>query len=44
MELMTQVIWPYLDSFVVFSIDDILVYLLSWEQHSQHLFIVLYIF
>ncbi|XP_019232421.1 PREDICTED: uncharacterized protein LOC109213113 [Nicotiana attenuata] len=41
MHLMHNVFWPYLDSFVIVSIDDILVYSRSREDHEQHLRTVL---
>ncbi|XP_015161079.1 uncharacterized protein [Solanum tuberosum] len=41
MDLMTRVFRPYLDSFVIVFIDDIVVYSRSWEEHEQHLRIVL---
>ena len=37
MDLMNRVFQPYLDSFVVVFIDDILVYSKSKEEHYQHL-------
>ena len=41
MDLMTRVFRPYLDSFVIIFIDDILVYSRSRSEHEQHLRIVL---
>ena len=41
MELMNGVFRPYLDSFVIVFIDDILVYSKTNEDHVQHLRIVL---
>ncbi|XP_049388453.1 uncharacterized protein LOC125852779, partial [Solanum stenotomum] len=41
MDLMTRVFRPYLDSFVIVFIDDILVYSRSRSEHEQHLRIVL---
>ena len=41
MDLMNRVFQPYLDRFVIFFINDILVYLGSLEEHSEHLRIVL---
>ena len=41
MELMNGVFQPYLDSFVIVFIDDILVYSKTNEDHVQHLRIVL---
>ena len=41
MDLMNQVFQPYLDRFIIVFIDDILVYLCSSEEHSEHLRIVL---
>lgn len=40
MDLMNRVFKPYLDSFVIVFIDDILVYSHSKEEHEQHLRIV----
>uniref|UniRef100_A0A1S3WZZ0 RNA-directed DNA polymerase homolog n=1 Tax=Nicotiana tabacum TaxID=4097 RepID=A0A1S3WZZ0_TOBAC len=40
-DLMNRVFKPYLDSFVVVFIDDILIYSRSWEEHEQHLKVVL---
>ena len=39
-DLMNQVFHPYLDSFIIVFIDDILVYSVSREQHQDHLRIV----
>ena len=41
MELMNEVFRPYLDSFVIVFIDDILVYYKTEEDHVRHLRIVL---
>ena len=41
MDLMHRVLRPYLDQFVIVFIDDILVYSKTWEDHEQHLRIVL---
>uniref|UniRef100_A0A1S3ZLA3 RNA-directed DNA polymerase homolog n=1 Tax=Nicotiana tabacum TaxID=4097 RepID=A0A1S3ZLA3_TOBAC len=41
MDLMNRVFRPYLDSFVIVSIDDILIYSRSREEHEQHLRVVL---
>src|ERR1051325_7148683 len=41
MEYMNRIFHPYLDSFVVVFIDDILVYFKSEEEHAEHLCIVL---
>ncbi|XP_015078162.1 uncharacterized protein LOC107021966 [Solanum pennellii] len=41
MDLMTRVFRPYLDSFVIIFIYDILVYSRSRSEHEQHLRIVL---
>ncbi|XP_024022581.1 uncharacterized protein LOC112091957 [Morus notabilis] len=40
-DLMNRVFRPYLDQFVIVFIDDILVYSKTWEEHEQHLRIVL---
>ena len=42
MDYMNRVFHPYLDSFVVVFIDDILVYSKTREEHEEHLRIVLY--
>ena len=36
MDLMHMVFQPYLDQFVVFFVDDILVYSKSEEEHQDH--------
>ena len=36
-DLMNRVCHPYLDQFVIVSINDILIYYRSKEEHSQHL-------
>ena len=41
MDYMNKVFHPYLDSFVVVFIDDILVYSKTREEHEEHLRIVL---
>ena len=41
MDLMNRVFLPHLDRFVIVFIDDILVYLGSSEEHSEHFRIVL---
>ena len=41
MSLMNGVLKPFLDSFVIVFIDDILVYLKSEEEHANHLRIIL---
>ncbi|GKF59510.1 putative reverse transcriptase domain-containing protein, partial [Tanacetum coccineum] len=41
MDLMNRVCKPYLDKFVIVSIDDILVYSKNEEEHGKHLKIVL---
>ena len=41
MDLMNRVFKPYLDKFIIVFIDDILVYLKSEEEHTQHLRITL---
>nr|XP_016449684.1 PREDICTED: RNA-directed DNA polymerase homolog [Nicotiana tabacum] len=41
MHLMNSVFRPYLDSFVIVFIDDILVYSRSQEEHAEHLRVVL---
>ena len=41
MDLMNRLFQPYLDRFIIVFIDDILVYLGSSKEHSEHLRIVL---
>ena len=41
MDLMHRVFQPYLDQFVVVSVDDILIYSQSKREHEDHLRIVL---
>ena len=41
MDLMNRVFRDYLDRFVVVFIDDILVYSRSYEDHGEHLRLVL---
>jgi hypothetical protein len=41
MRLMNDVLHPYLDSFVIVYLDDILVYSSTWEEHISHLMQVL---
>jgi len=40
-DLMNSVFSPYLDKFVIVFIDDILIYSKNWEEHAEHLRIVL---
>nr|GFC90694.1 putative reverse transcriptase domain-containing protein [Tanacetum cinerariifolium] len=37
MDLMSQVCKPYLDKFVIVSIDDILIYSNDKKEHEEHL-------
>jgi hypothetical protein len=37
MRPMNNVLFPYLDSFVIVYLDDILVYRDTWEDHISHL-------
>jgi hypothetical protein len=41
MRLMNDVLRPYLDSFVIVYLDDILVYSATWEENMSHLMQVL---
>ena len=43
MDLMNMVFRPFMDQFIVVFIDDILVYLMSMEEHVYHLRTVLQI-
>jgi len=38
---MNDVLWPYLDSFVLVYLDDTLVYSSTWEEHMSHIMQVL---
>ncbi|GJV89520.1 putative reverse transcriptase domain-containing protein [Tanacetum coccineum] len=41
MDLMNQVYKPYLDEFVIFFIDDILIYSKNKQEHEEHLKLIL---
>jgi hypothetical protein len=41
MRMINDVLCPYLDSFVTMYLDDILVYISTWEEHMSHLMQVL---
>jgi hypothetical protein len=41
MRLINNFLRPYLDSFVIVCLDDILVYSATWEDHISHLMQVL---
>jgi hypothetical protein len=41
MRLMNDLFFPYLDSFVIVYLDDILVYSSTWKEHISHLMQVL---
>jgi len=41
MDYMNRIFRPYLDQFVVVFIDDILIYSESWDEHAEHLRVVL---
>ncbi|GJQ95830.1 putative reverse transcriptase domain-containing protein, partial [Tanacetum coccineum] len=41
MDLMNRVCRPYLDKFMIVFIDDILIYFKTWEEHVEHLRLVL---
>ena len=34
---MDDILWPFTNSFVVIYLDDILIFIKSWEDHLQHL-------
>ncbi|GJV66253.1 putative reverse transcriptase domain-containing protein [Tanacetum coccineum] len=40
-DLMNRVCRPYLDKFVIVFVDDILIYSKTWEEHVEHLRLVL---
>ena len=37
MKLMNDVLHPFLDTFVIAYIDDILIFNISWEEHLGHI-------
>jgi hypothetical protein len=37
MQLMNDVLCPFLDSFVIVYLDDMLVYIYTWKEHISHL-------
>jgi len=37
MTVMNDVLHPFIDSFVIVYLDDILVYIATWEEHISHL-------
>nr|GEW94322.1 putative reverse transcriptase domain-containing protein [Tanacetum cinerariifolium] len=41
MDLMNRMCKPYLDKFIIFFIDDILIYSKSKEEHAEHLKLIL---
>ncbi|GJZ45877.1 putative reverse transcriptase domain-containing protein [Tanacetum coccineum] len=41
MDLMNRVFKPYLDKFMIFFVDDILIYSMSEEEHAEHLKLIL---
>ncbi|GKG21172.1 putative reverse transcriptase domain-containing protein, partial [Tanacetum coccineum] len=40
-DLMNQVCKPYLDKFMIFFIDDILIYSKNQQEHEEHLKLIL---
>lgn len=41
MILINDIFFPFIDSFVIVYLDDILVYSAAWEEHISHLMEVL---
>jgi hypothetical protein len=41
MRLMNDVLWPYLDSFVIVYLDDIFLYISNQEENISHIMQVL---
>jgi len=41
MDYMNRIFRPWLHKFVVVFIDDILIYSKNWEEHAEHLWVVL---
>ena len=36
MQLMNEVLRPFLDDFILIYLDDILIFSTSWEEHMEH--------
>ena len=41
MDMMNRIFKEYLDKFIIVFIDDILIYSKSWEEHGEHLRVIL---
>ena len=37
MRLMDDILWPFTNSFVVVYVDDILIFIQTWEEHLHHI-------
>ena len=37
MRLMDDILWPFTNSFVVVYLDDILIFIQTWEEHLHHI-------
>jgi hypothetical protein len=37
MRMMDNILWPFINNFVVVYLDDILIYNKTWDKHLQHI-------
>jgi hypothetical protein len=37
MRIMDDILWPFTNSFVVLYLDDILIFIQTWEEHLHHI-------